>query len=88
MIFKDDLEQYMVAPGGEGPLAQEYVDKPHRLIYDLVNILRGERVLAAARERAEAAKLEHVQTNLRHWREECAKLHGRIRALELKEKQS
>ena len=39
----DDLEQYMLAPSGEGPLAFEWKDKPHRLVYDLVRKLRKER---------------------------------------------
>jgi hypothetical protein len=29
------IEDYRRAPSGEGPLAAEWKDKPHRLIYDL-----------------------------------------------------
>jgi hypothetical protein len=30
------IGDYYLAPGGEGPLAAEWNDKPHRLIYDLL----------------------------------------------------
>ena len=30
------LEAYWRAPSGQGPLAAEWADKPHRLIYDLI----------------------------------------------------
>jgi hypothetical protein len=30
------LADYRNAPSGEGPLAAEWADKPHRLVYDLV----------------------------------------------------
>lgn len=30
------LEAYWRAPSGQGPLATEWADKPHRLIYDLI----------------------------------------------------
>lgn len=41
-VFKDGrplthtLEAYWSAPSGQGPLAAEWADKPHRLIYDLI----------------------------------------------------
>lgn len=35
-----DLEDYWRAPSGEGPLAAEWKDKPHRLVYDLIAALR------------------------------------------------
>jgi len=30
------LDNYINAPGGEGPLKYQWKDKPHRLVYDLV----------------------------------------------------
>jgi hypothetical protein len=30
-----DTHDYMVAPGGDGPEAANWADKPHRLVYDL-----------------------------------------------------
>lgn len=30
-----ELNNYMLAPGGEGPQAATWKDKPHRLVYDL-----------------------------------------------------
>ena len=43
------IEDYHVAPGGDGPLADEWADKPHRLLYDLlgeIQALRRERSAA------------------------------------------
>lgn len=37
------LEDYHLAPSGEGPLASEWEDKPHRLLYDLIAAIRAER---------------------------------------------
>ncbi len=37
MMLQGDVEDYRLAPSGEGPLADTWKDKPHRLIYDLVN---------------------------------------------------
>lgn len=34
--FDPDLEEFRLAPGGEGPHAFTWKDKPHRLVYDLV----------------------------------------------------
>lgn len=33
------LEDYRRAPGGDGPLAAQWQDKPHRLVYDLCKAL-------------------------------------------------
>jgi hypothetical protein len=33
------VDDYRNAPNGEGPLAAQWRDKPHRLIYDLCNAL-------------------------------------------------
>jgi len=33
------LEDYYNAPSGEGPLAAQWIDKPHRLLYDLCTVL-------------------------------------------------
>jgi hypothetical protein len=30
-----DTHDYRIAPGGDGPQAADWADKPHRLIYDL-----------------------------------------------------
>lgn len=30
-----NTNDYMVAPGGDGPLANDWADKPHHLVYDL-----------------------------------------------------
>lgn len=35
------LDDYMNAPSGIGPLAAEWKDKPHRLVYDLVKRLEA-----------------------------------------------
>jgi hypothetical protein len=39
----DDLDDYINAPSGIGPLAYTWEDKSHRLLYDLVRMLREER---------------------------------------------
>lgn len=33
------LDDYWVAPSGLGPLAAEWADKPHRLLYELINYI-------------------------------------------------
>lgn len=35
------VEDYRLAPSGEGPLADKWRDKPHRLIYDLCALLEA-----------------------------------------------
>jgi hypothetical protein len=45
----DDLQKYILAPGGIGELADEWADKPWRLVYDLVRMLREERKKNAER---------------------------------------
>lgn len=37
--LKYSLEDYYLAHSGEGPLAAEWTDKPHRLLYDLIAAL-------------------------------------------------
>ena len=37
------LEDYRNAPSGIGPLAAEWKDKPHRLLYDLCTVLEQAR---------------------------------------------
>lgn len=60
---------YRLAPSGEGPLKNEWRDKPHRLIYDLVgeverlrsdNAALSDRIAADYQEKAnlQAALLE------------------------------
>lgn len=39
------LEDYRNALSGEGPLAAEWKDKPHRLVYDLCEVLEQARIL-------------------------------------------
>lgn len=38
-VLPHPVEAYRLAPSGEGPLADEWHDKPHRLVYDLCNAL-------------------------------------------------
>ena len=57
---------YRVAPGGEGPLAAEWKDKPHRLIYDLCSeVDRLEAELIGEREQGnldfERLKAAHAE---------------------------
>jgi hypothetical protein len=33
------LDDYWIAPGGEGPLGSTWRDKPHRIVYDLIAAL-------------------------------------------------
>lgn len=40
------VSDYRNAPSGDGPLAGEWKDKPHRLIYDLCNEVLRLRTLA------------------------------------------
>ncbi len=39
------LKDYWNAPSGEGPLAAQWIDKPHRLLYDLCVVLEQARIL-------------------------------------------
>lgn len=39
-MTEQELEDYRLAPSGEGPLANQWKDKPHRLVYDLVAEIR------------------------------------------------
>lgn len=41
------LEDYWMAMSGEGPLAYQWADKPHRLVFDLIDAL----IFSAERER-------------------------------------
>lgn len=46
------LDDYRNAPGGAGPLAAQWKDKPHRLVYDLcreISRLRGHLLIAEVR---------------------------------------
>lgn len=36
-----NLDDYLNAPSGAGPLANEWKDKPHRLVYDLIAEIRN-----------------------------------------------
>jgi hypothetical protein len=55
--YDADLEDYRGAPGGEGPHAANWADKPHRLVYDLCEMVQALRAeLAGAEERARAAE--------------------------------
>lgn len=46
------LKDYHIAPGGEGPLAFTWSDKPHRLVYDLIAAVKHYAALAAAGARS------------------------------------
>lgn len=35
-LLEHALSEYYLAPSGEGPLASEWKNKPHRLVYDLI----------------------------------------------------
>jgi hypothetical protein len=35
-VLQYTLNDHWIAPGGEGPLAYQWSDKPHRLVYDLI----------------------------------------------------
>ena len=50
------LEDYRHAMSGCGPLAYTWSDKPHRLVYDLIKLVEGERsrLVEVERERDEA----------------------------------
>lgn len=37
MNWKFDINEYRLAPSGQGPKAGQWGDKPHRLVYDLCN---------------------------------------------------
>jgi len=43
-----NTQDYRIAPGGDGPQASEWENKPHRLIYDLCDEV--ERLQAVNRE--------------------------------------
>ena len=45
-----DLADYWLAPGGIGPHAANWADKPHRLIYNLIVLVAEARELLTARE--------------------------------------
>lgn len=51
-IWEDvTLDDYWIAPSGLGPLAYEWSDKPHRLLYQLINHIEDmETMLDVARE--------------------------------------
>ena len=60
-------QDYKDAVNGIGPLAHEWADKPHRLVYDLAS------ALTIATQRAEAAEAERdavrksIVTYYRRW---------------------
>ncbi len=39
-VLGDNLDEYIQALSGEGPLAYTWQDKPHRLVFSLVRLLR------------------------------------------------
>jgi hypothetical protein len=51
--MQGSITDYHIAPGGEGPLATEWADKPHRLLYDLLGEIQA---LHASLERVEAER--------------------------------
>ena len=40
-VSEEQIQNYRNAPGGIGPFANEWKDKPHRLIYDLCDALEA-----------------------------------------------
>jgi hypothetical protein len=60
-VTDDEIEQYRLAPSGQGQHAAVWADKPHRVVYDVVAIARDalghihelEAKLAAVREYVE-----------------------------------
>lgn len=58
---KPTLEDYLIAPDGEGPLAYEWSDKPHRLIYDLVERCRKLEARATPPTPVEDERLEEIR---------------------------
>lgn len=46
------LDDYRNAPSGVGPLAAQWADKPHRLVYDLASKLTQAEARVAALEKA------------------------------------
>lgn len=73
----ESLDDYQNAPSGIGPLAAEWRDKPHRLVYDLC---RAQRSLLAEREKhtrlLEAAKLLLAMNNCNYDRDQMRRSGG------------
>jgi hypothetical protein len=40
LTYDLDLEEYRYAPSGTGKYASDWKDKPHRLVYDLVEMVQ------------------------------------------------
>ena len=60
------ISEYHHAPSGKGPLAAEWKDKPHRLLYDLLGEIR---YLKAASQPAETRWQENVLMWLGQYRD-------------------
>ena len=60
----DDVEDYFMAPSGEGPQAYTWSDKPHRLVYDLVAEVRRLSTLVGRRDAEIAEMREAARWNL------------------------
>lgn len=54
-VTMEILEDYRNAPSGVGPLAPEWKDKPHRLVYDLIDA-----ITTIIRERDEAVEQSRI----------------------------
>ena len=67
--LEHSLDDYMNAPSGFGPLASEWADKPHRLVYDLVAALRQPTAPAAefTREQVIAFAMWLLKSNEPDW---------------------
>jgi len=50
-VTERDLSDYRRAPSGDGPLAAQWADKPHRLVYDLCGEVERLRARVAELER-------------------------------------
>lgn len=64
------LTDYWIAPNGEGPIAAQWADKPHRLVYDLCRHIVGQGELlrkTAGALKDEAEKIDRLSTNNDAW---------------------
>lgn len=60
--MQGSVRDYHVAPGGDGPLADEWRNKPHRLLYDLLGEIQALTAdLLASRQARAAAEQERAE---------------------------
>ena len=69
--LNNSLADYWNAPGG-GPLHDEWTDKPHRLLYDLIGeVLHLRAEVTACEAAAAAAEVERLREALRFYACSC-----------------